>query len=135
LAAAISAERAFERLPVLADALEEAGCADADILGHLRGPRPHGLGCWVVDGLLGLAPDQPVKPKLTREEMVAFVEGITAADGSEAEIDELIETFEANCLHPGKTVLIFWPHGFPHDPSKPEPTAAEIVDKAMSGEG
>jgi hypothetical protein len=41
------------RLAVLADALEEAGCAHADILGHLRGPAPHVLGCWCVDLLLG----------------------------------------------------------------------------------
>jgi hypothetical protein len=41
------------RLAVLADALEEAGCTDAEILGHLRGPWPHVRGCWVVDLLLG----------------------------------------------------------------------------------
>ena len=44
----------FSRLPILADALEEAGCADADILGHLRGPGPHVRGCWVLDLLLGM---------------------------------------------------------------------------------
>ena len=41
------------RLAVLADALEEAGCADPNILGHLRGPGPHVRGCWPVDLLLG----------------------------------------------------------------------------------
>jgi hypothetical protein len=41
------------RLAVLADALEDGGCADADVLNHLRGPGPHGRGCWVVDLLLG----------------------------------------------------------------------------------
>jgi hypothetical protein len=41
-----------ERLAVLADALEEAGCTDADILGHLRGPGLHYRGCWCVDTLL-----------------------------------------------------------------------------------
>ena len=41
------------RLAVLSDALEEAGCDDADILGHLRGPGPHVRGCWAVDLLLG----------------------------------------------------------------------------------
>jgi hypothetical protein len=41
------------RLTVLADALEEAGCADADLLGHLRGPGPHVRGCWALDLLLG----------------------------------------------------------------------------------
>jgi hypothetical protein len=42
-----------DRLAVLADALEEAGCDNADILSHLRGPGPHVRGCWVVDLLLG----------------------------------------------------------------------------------
>jgi hypothetical protein len=41
------------RLAVFADALEEAGCMDADILGHLRGPGPHVRGCWAVDLCLG----------------------------------------------------------------------------------
>jgi hypothetical protein len=41
------------RLAVLADALEEAGCQDPDILGHLRGPGPHVRGCWAVDILTG----------------------------------------------------------------------------------
>jgi hypothetical protein len=46
-------EHRFEGLPVLADALEEAGCADAAILSHLRGPDPHARGCWTLDLLLG----------------------------------------------------------------------------------
>jgi hypothetical protein len=53
LAAGVYADRAFDRLPVLADALEDAGCADADVLTHCRGPGPHVRGCWVVDLLLG----------------------------------------------------------------------------------
>jgi hypothetical protein len=53
LARAIYDERAFDRLPVLADALEEAGCTAAGILGHLRGPGPHARGCWALDLLLG----------------------------------------------------------------------------------
>lgn len=40
------------RLAVLADALEEAGCEDDDILDHLRGHGPHARGCWAVDALL-----------------------------------------------------------------------------------
>jgi len=40
-------------LGVLADALDDAGCTDADILGHLRGPGPHVRGCWVLDLILG----------------------------------------------------------------------------------
>jgi hypothetical protein len=53
LARAIYDERAFDRLPILADALEEAGCTDADILSHCRGEGPHVRGCWVVDLILG----------------------------------------------------------------------------------
>jgi hypothetical protein len=49
LAAAIYTESRFGDLPVLTDALEEAGCADPDILGHLRGLGPHVRGCWVLD--------------------------------------------------------------------------------------
>src|SRR5262249_8474012 len=46
-------ERRFADLPILADALEDAGCADADVLAHCRSPGPHVRGCWVVDLLLG----------------------------------------------------------------------------------
>jgi hypothetical protein len=53
LAQAIYEERAFDRLPILADALEEAGCDNNDILSHLRESGPHVRGCWVVDLLLG----------------------------------------------------------------------------------
>lgn len=53
LAEFVDAGRAWDRLPVLADALEDAGCTDPDLIGHLRGPGPHARGCWVVDGLLG----------------------------------------------------------------------------------
>lgn len=53
LAQAIYDNRRFQDLPVLADALEEAGCHDADILTHCRHPGPHVRGCWVIDLLLG----------------------------------------------------------------------------------
>lgn len=46
-------DHAFERMPILADALEDAGCNDAAVLEHCRGPGPHFLGCWVIDGVLG----------------------------------------------------------------------------------
>jgi hypothetical protein len=41
------------RMAVLADALEEAGCSEVELLGHLRGRGPHVRGCWVIDHLLG----------------------------------------------------------------------------------
>jgi hypothetical protein len=53
LAQAIEEERAFDRLPILADALEDAGCTDADLLDHLRSPGSHVRGCWALDLILG----------------------------------------------------------------------------------
>jgi hypothetical protein len=53
LAQSIYDSRDFSLLPILADALEDAGCDNADILAHCRGPGPHVRGCWVVDLLLG----------------------------------------------------------------------------------
>jgi hypothetical protein len=41
------------RLAILTDALEEAGCDNADILNHCRQPGDHARGCWAVDLLLG----------------------------------------------------------------------------------
>jgi hypothetical protein len=55
IATAIYDERDFDRMPVLADALEEAGCAEQAIIGHLRVPTIHARGCWVLDQLLGRA--------------------------------------------------------------------------------
>jgi hypothetical protein len=53
LAQGIYEDRAFERMPILADALEDAGCTEPALLDHLRGPWPHVRGCWVLDQLLG----------------------------------------------------------------------------------
>jgi hypothetical protein len=49
LAQAIYEERSFDRLPVLGDALEEAGCGIAEWVDHCRTPGPHFRGCWAVD--------------------------------------------------------------------------------------
>lgn len=53
LATLLDEDRTFEWLPILADALEEAGCADDEVLQHCRGPGPHVRGCWVIDLILG----------------------------------------------------------------------------------
>ena len=53
LAGGIYDERAFDRMPILADALQDTGCANDDVLNHCRGDGPHVRGCWVVDLLLG----------------------------------------------------------------------------------
>ena len=53
LAKAFYAEQHFDDLPVLADALEEAGCTNEEILNHCRQPGDHVRGCWVIDLVLG----------------------------------------------------------------------------------
>jgi hypothetical protein len=53
LACSIYENRIFDRMPVLADALEEAGCTNANMLNHCRQLGEHVRGCWVLDLLLG----------------------------------------------------------------------------------
>jgi hypothetical protein len=53
LAQTIYADRTFDRLPILADALEEAGCTQVDVLRHLRNCGEHVRGCWALDLVLG----------------------------------------------------------------------------------
>ena len=53
IAEGIYAERAFARMPILHDALLDAGCADEALLSHCRNPEGHALGCWVLDRILG----------------------------------------------------------------------------------
>jgi hypothetical protein len=52
LADRIYAERAFDRMPLLADALEASGCTNADLIEHCRSGGEHARGCWSVDLLL-----------------------------------------------------------------------------------
>src|SRR5262245_42333279 len=53
LALTIDSEEAFDRMPILADALLDAGCDNDDVLDHCRSTNCHVRGCWVVDLLLG----------------------------------------------------------------------------------
>ncbi|WP_246523162.1 hypothetical protein [Gemmata palustris] len=52
LAAQMYRSRDFSAMPILADALQDAGCENTDILNHCRGPGPHVRGCWGVDLVL-----------------------------------------------------------------------------------
>jgi hypothetical protein len=53
LAQSIYRQHAFDRLPILANTLEEAGCSKQDILNHCRQPGVHARGCWALDLILG----------------------------------------------------------------------------------
>jgi hypothetical protein len=52
LARSIHEEAAFDRMPILGDALEDAGCADEVVLAHCRSRRVHARGCWLIEALL-----------------------------------------------------------------------------------
>lgn len=53
LAEAIYQGRSFDRLPSLADMLEEAGCQQTEVLAHLRCGEEHVKGCWSLDIVRG----------------------------------------------------------------------------------
>jgi hypothetical protein len=55
LARAIYDDKAFERMPTLADALLDAGCDEEQVISHCRSDGPHVGGCWAVDLILGKA--------------------------------------------------------------------------------
>jgi hypothetical protein len=54
LALGVYEDEAWDRMPILGDALEDAGCIDETILAHCREPGEHVRGCWVLDLLLSL---------------------------------------------------------------------------------
>jgi hypothetical protein len=71
LARGIYDEKAFDRMPILADALQDAGCADDEVLSHCRQPNwEHVRGCWVLDLLLG-RPWREEPPAIRRAGSVA----------------------------------------------------------------
>lgn len=53
IAEGIYEERAFDRLPILADALLDAGCDNEELIAHCRSDGPHVRGCWALDLILG----------------------------------------------------------------------------------
>jgi hypothetical protein len=71
-------------------------------------------------------------PKLPRKEMADLVSKIVNAEGTEADLAIMIAQFKANCVHPGKSDLIYYPEG--HFAGNSNPSVAQIVDKALSDE-
>jgi hypothetical protein len=62
LARGIRADQAFDRMPILADALEEAGCDERAILDHCRACQWHVMGCWVVEAVLEVVDRRATTP-------------------------------------------------------------------------
>ena len=69
---------------------------------------------------------QPVKPRLSREELIEAVRRIMEVDGEEGELEELLDVVQANVPHPSITDLIYWP------PEGKDLTPEEVVDQALS---
>src|SRR5213079_3337581 len=69
LATGIDQEKAFDRMPILADALQDAGCDDESVLRHCRQPGGHVCGCWVIDLILGV----------TTKTIIAEIDGLLAS--------------------------------------------------------
>ncbi len=63
--------------------------------------------------------------KLNREELIILVQRIMDVDGTEEEIDQMMDTLEANVIHPEVSDLIFYS-------KKEDPAAEEIVDEALA---
>jgi hypothetical protein len=127
LAQAIDDERAFDRLPILADALEDAGCTDADLLNHCRGPGLHVMGCWVVDMLLGKgASSVPLLPQQRGGK--APTSGVSGSDPGpryERAVEESYTLLRSSADE--------WAEGNPEDP----PTGSvlmEILDILVTGQ-
>lgn len=71
--------------------------------------------------------------KLSRDQMVALVERIFRAEGSEQAADADIALFAANCVHPSKSDILFWPELVPELAGR-VPTVEEVVELAMRGD-
>lgn len=72
---------------------------------------------------------------MTREELIELGYKIMNCEGSEDEIDELIELFDENVPHPDGANLFFYPENYnarKDDISQYNPTVEEVVDKALS---
>ncbi len=63
----------FSAVPILADALEDAGCDAPDVLEHCRADVPHMMGCWVVDAVLGHRSEEA---RLRRPDMADPLTGV-----------------------------------------------------------
>ena len=72
--------------------------------------------------------------RLSRDELVALVRRIMAAEGeTQEEADRLVDLFEANVPHPAATDLIFWPRRALGDQwDGRELTPEDIVDRALA---
>jgi len=69
---------------------------------------------------------------LSRDTLISLVGRICAADGSEEEINGMLQQLETAMPSVPWQSFIFWPAGHPHPPDAYEPTPTEIVDRALA---
>lgn len=75
-----------------------------------------------------------MREKLSRDQMLTLVGRIFQAEGTEQAAEADIALFAANCAHPSKTDILFWPELVPELAGR-VPTVEEVVDLAMKGAG
>jgi hypothetical protein len=93
----IVADRAYDRLPILADALQEAGCDDPELISHLQRGVDHGCqasGCWVLDRVLaavtqepGAQPSERAKKQLKSDNYTVVWENAPTYGSDDAELE------------------------------------------------
>lgn len=102
---------------------------------HLSYPRVNELflGDHSADYIVDFSLDwQAEWPKLSKEDMISLVTKLINAEGTEAELALMALKFDANCIHPAKTDLIYYPDE--HFENNPDPSPLEIVEKALAKE-
>lgn len=91
------------------------------------------LGDYSADYIVDFALNWQVKwPKLSKEEMINLVTKLINAEGTQAELALMTLQFDANCIHPAKNGLIYYPDEYFEN--SPDPSPSEIVEKALSTE-
>ena len=70
--------------------------------------------------------------EVTRDELISLVSRLCAAEGSEVQINEMLQRLQAAKPRVPWTDFIYWPTGYPHDPAAHQPTPEEIVDRALA---
>lgn len=89
-------ERDYSSLPILADALQDAGCEREDVLGHLRSGLPHCRGCWVLNDVVGqCGVAKSAQDEREFEVLLACIGTGTGKDADEAGRDRLADWLDA----------------------------------------
>lgn len=123
MAEAIYAGSDFDLLPILGDALEEAGYTDQALLDHCRSTEPHGKGCWAMDRALSKRELPAIRVKRSRDGFVGEIE----ADPCDAHLEEMEDDCWWLGISAGAVELSVFFNGI-QDGVEPSPIEIQAVD-------